>query len=329
MPTERTQICTLRLVYPPISNKEAELLRHDRQVQDKLRESNFYMIGSRAEAVFENPDIDRANNILGLEVVTGNGIRDRVQVHFRELPSVVGHWTGYIELEFGPKLFRLYRADQNGNGTTELLDWFTTEKLFHDFWRRTPGIRGLDRLRDFTTYELLYAGISKKENAFERLLNKPHDKRMRISLNEPQITEGARVADETYLFFFKAVVLRTHTFDFDSTISDEDLNPDLEDSRIVADAEKAFVNLIQSRYNTIKYKRYPKGTDSLFDAGLIRYCYTIGEDLTFYGPGDKIVGGFEPNLPASNSADVIFVEGENARLIKADEMAHAIAERYG
>ena len=315
MPTERTQICTLRLVYPPISNQEAEWLRHDHDVQEELVESNFYMIGSRAEAKFENIEVDEVNNILDLEIVADNDIRDPVKICLNKLPNVASR-AGPMEVEAGPKLFRVWAADHDGNRTDELLDWFTTEKILFDRWQRKPGIVGLDRLRDFTTYELLYAGISKRDNAFERLLNKPHDKRLRILANEPQIAKGARVTDETYLFFFKAEALRVHTFDHDSEFSEEDLHPDLQDVRIVTDAEKAYVSFIQSRYNTIQYKNYPKGVDGLFEAGLTRYCYVIGEDLTFHGPGATIAGAFEPNLPASNDADAIFVEGENACLIK-------------
>ena len=66
--------------------------------------------------------------------------------------------------------------------------------------------------------------------------------------------------------------------------------------------------------------------DGLFGAGLNRYCYVIGEDLTFHGPGATIVGAFEERLPASNDADGIFVEGDNAVLIKAQDMAQAVAD---
>jgi len=325
VPTERGQLCTLRLVYPPISNQEAEWLRHDPAVQAELRESNIYMIGSRAEATFENLSPDENTNTLAFEFVTGDGKRDQVQIQIYELPNVAAN-PGPTELECGPKMFRVWAADEKGNRTDALLDWSTTEKLLFDRWRGKPGISGLDRLRDFTKYELLYAGISKQDDAFERLLNKPHDKRLRILANEPQIAEGARVTDETYLFFFKTNVLRIHTFDIDSEFSEGDLDPDLRDIRILADAEKAYIHFIQSRYNAIKYKNYPKGTDGLFGSGLNRYCYVIAEDLTFVGPGATIVGAYEPDLPASNDADGIFVEGNKAVLIKAEDMAQAVAD---
>ena len=259
----------------------------------------------------------RVTQFLYLSIV-GTNLHDEATIHLNDLPDIIDGCTG-LDLELGPKIIRVWALDETGKRTDQPLYWAGTEKLFFDYWRRQRGITGLTRIRDLTTYELLYAGISKKDNAFERLLNKPHDKRLRILANEPQVTTGARVADETYLFFFKTDVLRIHTYDHETNIFEEDRNPDLEDPRIVADAEKAFVSLIQSRYNTIQYKKYPRGKDGLFNTGLSRYCYIIGEDLTFSGPGATIVGAFEPDFLASNDADVIFVEGEESCLLKSRE----------
>ncbi len=321
MPTERNQICTLCLVHPPISNQEAEWLREDGGLQATLRESNLYMIGRRAEAKLSILNLDQITNTILLEISLGGDKRDCVELRIDELVGVASERVGQTEIEFGPKFLRIWAADRNGNRIDKLLTWFTTEKLLFDSWRGAPGITGPARIRDLSTYELLYAGISKKNDAFERLLNKPHDQRLGILANERQISANARVTDETYLFFFKTSVLRIHTYDHQTNFLEEDMSPDLDDSRIVADAEKAFVSFIKSRYNRIQYKQYPRGKDGLFDSELRRYCYAINEDLTFVGPGATIVGAFEPNLPVSNDADAIFVEGERAYLVKAEDIS--------
>ena len=265
--------------------------------------------------------VDETTNTILLEISLGGDKRGRVELRVNELTGVAGEWMGPTEIEFGPKFLRIWAADQNRNRINRLLNWFTTEKLFFDLWRGEPGISGLTRIRDLTTYELLYAGISKQNDAFERLLNKPHDKRMRILANERQITADSRITDETYLFFFRTNVLRIHTYDHETNFREEDIYPDLEDPRIVADAEKAFVSFIQGRYNTIQYKQYPKGRDGLFGSKLRRYCYSINEDVAFFGPGAAIVGAYEPHLPASNNADAIFIVGESAYLIKAEDLS--------
>jgi hypothetical protein len=47
-----TAINSLRLVYPPVSNQEAEWLKNDKEVEERLRRSNLYMITPRREARF-------------------------------------------------------------------------------------------------------------------------------------------------------------------------------------------------------------------------------------------------------------------------------------
>jgi hypothetical protein len=184
-----------------------------------------------------------------------------------------------------------------------------------------PGLYGLEKHRELATYELLYVGISKVEDAFERLLRQPHDKRLRILANEPQRSPGARVTDETYLLFFKTDVLRIHTFAPDSDFGGELASPpDLHDPRIVADAEKAFVRFINGRYNTVKYKHYPRGADGLFGGDLRRYAYVIAEDITLVGAAGTIRGGYDPHFPNANGADAIFIDNQTATLMTAEAM---------
>jgi hypothetical protein len=320
LPTERNQICSLRLVYPPISNQEAEHLMHEPAAADELRQSNIYMIVSRAEAKFLDLRGNPEDLSLSLTFMTGDGARDEAFIRVDELPGVADAEMARLRLECGDKIIRVY-GEQDG-AEDELLQWFTTEKLLFDRWQGMPGLYGLDKRRELTTYELLYVGISKVEDAFERLLRQPHDKRLRILANEPQKSPGARVTDETYLLFFKTDVLRIHTLAPDTDFYAEfAFPPNLRDPRIVADAEKAFVHFIEGRYNTVKYRQYPRGADGLFGADLRRYGYVIAEDLTLRGAAGTIRGAYHRDLPNANGADAIFVEGEAATLLTTEAMA--------
>jgi hypothetical protein len=180
LPTQRTQICSLRLVYPPISNQEGEWLMRDPEVEADLRQSNIYMIVSRAEGKFINLNADPDNNSLSFEFTAGAGPSDGCHIMINELPGVQGSVTDELRLECGEKIIRIWSAHPD-RSRDELLQWFTTEKLLFDRWQGMPGLYGLDRLRDLTTYELLYVGISKTHDAFDRLLVQPHDKRLESS----------------------------------------------------------------------------------------------------------------------------------------------------
>ena len=59
----KSQINILQLVYPPISNQEAEWLKDDLEVQEALKNSNLYMICQRSEAFFEYTHANITKNI--------------------------------------------------------------------------------------------------------------------------------------------------------------------------------------------------------------------------------------------------------------------------
>jgi hypothetical protein len=108
VPTERNQICSLRLVYPPISNQEAEWLMHDPVVKAELRQSNIYMIVSRAEAKFVDLHGNREDLTLSLTFTTGDGLSDEVHVRVGELPGVADADAKRLRLECGEKIIRVY-----------------------------------------------------------------------------------------------------------------------------------------------------------------------------------------------------------------------------
>ncbi len=163
-------------------------------------------------------------------------------------------------------------------------------------------------------------GISKKEDSFRRLLVRPHDTRLRVLSNERQKSPGARVTDETFLLFFKVHTLRIHTFRPGHDFSEDDFVHELDEVRIATDAEKAFVRFLDSRYNIVKFKDYPRGTDGLYASDLKSYAYAIDEDLTLLSESRVFHGGFHPSLPCSNEADGIIVRGDEAVMLTADEM---------
>lgn len=304
----RGQVSRLDLVYPPISNQEAVWLERDPDVQDQLRASDFYMIAARPEAKFTEIEIDEQAHTVSFNVRVGDGLCEPGVLRLPEIPGIEGH-DGYW-LEAGEKLFRAWDGPIRAEGSN-VLDWFTTEKLLWDKSRGVPGVEGLEHVRDLMTYDLLYVGIAKKGDTFDRLFKRGHKARMDILANEPQRYPGARITDEVYLFPFRIEPLLVQTFEPDHEFTEEDFAREPDRKRILADAEKAFVSLLKPQYNIVTFNNYPKGTDGLYGMDIDRYGYLIGEIIAFNTAHGRIRGARDPGGTFSNEADFIFVDGDN------------------
>tara|TARA_B100001167_G_C16772951_1_gene308657 strand:- start:2476 stop:3441 length:966 start_codon:yes stop_codon:yes gene_type:complete len=307
-------VTCLETVYPPISNQEAAWLQKDPEVQSLLRQSDFYMIGGRAEGKFQNYVYDAETGVVNFDFAIGADLRDPVEIHVNELPAVVEAEADSVFVETGDKIIRVWDAPCGEPGAS-LLEWFTTEKLIWDRSRGRAGIECFDRYSEAATYDLLYVGIAKVGDSFDRLIKRGHKARMEILSSEPQRYPGARVADEIYLFLFNVQPLIITTFDLDHDFETEDFSGDFDHKRIVADAEKAFVKLLDPKYNVVKFKNYPKGADGLYGSDFDRYGYAICEALSFSTTHGRFRGSRDEATGfITNDADCIFIEGDTVKL---------------
>lgn len=202
-------------------------------------------------------------------------------------------------------------------GLIEPFEWFSTEKLLHDRRRGVAGITGLGRVRDFATYELLYVGIAKKTDTFNRLFKKAHHARQKILSGEWPRRAGSRVTDELILFPFRVEPTILQTFEVGEELTDTSNDAGAQyRKRVVADAEKAFVKLLDPQYNVEKFANYPQGVDGLYGGEHQRYGYLIAEDVTFTTENGTMRGSLNPQLGTfDDSADLIFVTGESVELV--------------
>ena len=272
------------------------------------------MIAGRAEATYQGFDVDESSHVLSFTFAIGASFRDPVTLHLQELQGVAESNGDSYFVELGPKLVRIWNGPVRGEGSV-VIEWFTTEKLIWDRARGRAGIRGFERFREAATYALLYVGIAKVGDSFDRLIKNGHKARQEILSSEPQRHPGARVTDEIFLFLFRAEPLFITTFERDHDFDDDDVNPQISPKRIVADAEKAFVSLLKPEYNLTKFRSYPKGSDGLYGSEFVRYGYTINECLSFLTPHGRLRGSRDQltGLP-TNDSDLIFVEGETVQL---------------
>lgn len=316
--TEYSKLTPMRLVYPPVSNQEAEWLAQIPEVEERWRQSDFYMIAGRAEARFTNFCFDAENGVMSLDLQVGESGPSRGALKIAELGGVNELGDANIRIETGDKVIRVFLAEQDPK-KDEPLTWFTTERLLYDKGRNHPGIYGFANYLEHTTYDLLYVGIAKKGDTYDRLVAKGHKARQSILSNEPQRYPGARPTDEIFLFFFRPESLFLTAFGIDHDFSETDFSePPVDTKSIVADAEKAFVSLLKPDYNHVQYKSYPKGTDGLYGSKIQRYGYLIGENISFRTAHGEIVGGWNYALDMiSNRADALFVEGDDVSFFKS------------
>lgn len=310
----KSKLTFLETVYPPISNQEAVWLENDPEVEELLRQSDFYMIGGRAEAKYLDLVIDSDTYVATFDFAIGGDFRDPVEIHIRNLPAVAASKAASFWIEGGEKNIRVWDGPIGEPGSN-VLEWFTTEKLIWDRSRGRAGIERFDRHREAATYDLLYVGIAKVGDSFDRLISNGHKARMQILGNEPQRYPGARVTDEIYLFLFNVQPLIMTTFEREHDFENEDFSGAFDQKRIVADAEKAFVSLLKPEYNVVKFASYPKGADGLYGSDYVRYGYVICEALAFNTAHGRIRGSRDAAIGfTTNDADSIFVEGNSVKL---------------
>lgn len=309
----RHLVATLSLTYPPISNQEAEWVKTSPEAVALIRESDFYLIGIRPEVFFSDP-VPIAGGRFRVDIDGDGDLHDTAEIE----PEILAQRVGVtiddaIGIEAGPKLLRL-RAGPSQEIQTEtgtLFDWFTADKLIRDRLLGVPGISGFDRAREFATYELLYVGIAKAQDTFDRLFATAHHARQKILSNEWPRRPGARITDEMVLFPMRVdpVLLR----DFNPGRAQDQFDDEqwtVLRKKTVADAEKAFVHLLDPQYNVEKFRAYPAGTDGLAGTEFTQRSFALAENITFTTEKREFYGSGNPQLRAVyNDADTIYTDG--------------------
>ncbi|CDG21367.1 conserved exported protein of unknown function [Xenorhabdus poinarii G6] len=313
MTTHDRKACSayLNLVCPPISNTlAATITNKDEEIISRLRQSHFYMICGRSKARFGKLQRWDEEGRIEVEIKLDSGLSSYGYIHiqkmvfFRNAPSnfkinVKGNDNFIIVLYEGEIVFHV-----------------TPDELLMLRGRFQPVFSGFDNYREIMTFDMLYVGIAKEnQDSYSRLIARGHKARMDILAGEEQRTPGARVSDETYLLLFKIEPLTITTFSGPDDLDDEDLNFTIDYHRLVADAEKAVVNVFRPKYNKQQYVNYPKGKDGLYRQGYDGYSYSISEGMAFNTIYGTIKGARDTmGYFLSNDADFISVNGDEVTL---------------
>jgi hypothetical protein len=294
----------LILEYFPISNQEAEWLNSSKEFREQVAKSKLYMIGQRKEIIMANFQL--VDYELKLDLLFGSKVVESITIPLNQFDELE---NSSCFLELGKKIFRIKKNKEDN----EPVYWATPDRLLIDHWRQHKIINGFKNFRELTKFYLYYVGISKKSDSISRLFSQAHKNRVKILTNERQINSTARLTDELYIFLFDIKPQITVVSGDDMPRFDGELETDK--IKTISDAEKAFVKIMNSKYNSEKYENYPKSKDGLYDEGLERYGYVIDESISFETDTVTIWGQedfFDEELRA---ADLILIEGDKVELL--------------
>lgn len=301
----------LELVFPPMSNQEAHDFK-DQPAAEHMKNSDFYMIGGKPKSKFTNVTLDEKSFTISFNIFVGDEQKSSGEISITQLESIARFDGRKLGLSLKEDAIEFLHKKE---GVNYIVERFTPENILWFRSRNFNGISGIDNYDELSCYDLLYIGIAKVGDSYDRLIKKGHHARQAILSNEPQRYPGARVSDEIFLFLFRLEPLYITIIGGDDEIGDNYLDFDYQHKQLVADAEKAFVSLLQPNYNVVKFNQYPKGADGLYDSNLDRYAYSIGEAITFNTAHGKIKGGRSRALGGlTNKADFISVDKKESKL---------------
>lgn len=264
----KSMICDLKLLFPPLSNQEADWLKKDKEIQKILSKSNLYMIGQREEIFFDVATIECHDAAISFCIKNRQTLSGRIFFDLSDYPKDT------INLEIGPKIIKIIE------GNNEVKGWFTPDKVLWEISHSSPLFKIIEEVRfdDLFEFELLYVGISKTNDSLTRLFLKPHGARTEILSNIVQKGLNSRVTDEITIFFFDVNHFNINSFEGNIDCLGYESNR----IRVISDIEKAFINIMSPRFNKERYLSYPNSKDGLEIENLNGYCYSIKEELIFY-----------------------------------------------
>lgn len=301
----KAQINFLRTIFPPFTNRNVELLvsKANQHIAQHLRQSKFYMIAARAQASFVNQRVNLKEAKIYLEVQVGTEVVDTGVIHLAKCSELPDNCTIKVTDEAV-----LLGGTKKG---THAKVWLTPDSVYWHVARGNPYLEGFTRHDLVCDYDLLYVGIAKQQDSYQRLIKNAHHGRLRVLSEERSRKPGAHPSDEIILFLFdiEPFGIQTMTAEDD----DHELFQGAAPDRVIADAEKAFVSLLDPHYNVTKFQNYPKGDDGLYGSGLNNYGYILNENFRF-NTATALFKGFWSEVGFDNRQDSIFVEGDQVEL---------------
>jgi hypothetical protein len=312
----------LSLSYSPISNYEFSHLKEEKVFQQHIGQSKLYMVCQRPQIKFNL--ISLKHNLLSFEIFQGNSnkrISGKINLFQK---SIIGSYDGEVYIRYGTYQnrrevienlpchnidgFKIEKEDGS------LLCWLSPEKLFYEYSKRNIKLDRLKGWQKYCIYNVLYIGQATKQEIWKRLTG--HETLQQILSLESPLTEQSIPTHEIAILLFEvhsSSGMKVYDLHSDSNnIEDLDFkNNNINTDSIILDAEKLFIKILSPKYNSIKFDKYPRSKDGLYQYNLNDYFFCIKEPLTLLCSENRIKGS--SNLKKS---DIILVsKNETVKII--------------
>ncbi|MFL0198116.1 hypothetical protein ACJDU8_21490 [Clostridium sp. WILCCON 0269] len=302
----KTLNCELDLAYPPISNQEGVWFWEDEEVREYVKSSKIYMIVHRKQLKFK--DVcwkPKEFGVIKFKIIMGDIVSPEINLSIKFAMDYKKQTGNSVYIEMGDKLIRITGGDKK-----HVIYWATPDIFLDQYFKDKFLFKVEDDFdfKVFNSFELYYVAISKENDSFSRLFGNVHHGRLKILSNETQKEKEARLTDELMILMFNIRYFNINTVDHIGN-----LNYYIDDDKlVVADAEKAFVKLMNTKYNEVKYEKYPYSKDGLYTTELDRYVYSINEEIVIYTDELEFSGSYG----SDEMRDIIMIEGDRVEIIK-------------
>lgn len=203
--------------------------------------------------------------------------------------------------------------------TGEGLLWFNPEKFLYAVSHNLFEADVKGNVIDFMTFEVLYVGKCTDEPIFKRFKN--HHALQQILINESIITHEYQNSHELVILPFEyqdnSFIKTYDGSNIEDLISNQQKIANISNKSIALDEEKALIKCLNPKYNSVKYKSYPKSADGLYNEDLGVITYSFAENLRLKYAEGSILGNVNPCDP---SVSFIGVQGNSAEVFNLEKI---------
>lgn len=308
MNNKKLLINEIGLGYAPMSAYDFRKLIRSKVFRENVFDSHLYIIAQRKALTFnnfsfrkelklnfeirqdENPSVIKCT----LPLVQGNIAPDLSKQIALRLHNRKNTIEKKNEFPFdGTQGFSIQEVDINGE-KTQTLEWFSPDKLFHDYWKGNIKTDFSTGFREMCEFKVHYVGKSTEQNICKRLSN--HSTFQEILINEEPFSYGNIPSNEIMILLLKIIDNNTivswgpesNAEEITSYLSDYILPSD---KTISLDAEKALIKHLQPEYNKVLYNSFPNENDLINTDYHNTIFYGFNDPITLLYKNGRIRGG--------------------------------------